>query len=718
MKKTFILLSILIVLTLLGSCAYYNTFYNAKELFKSASSKDLEASGRASRAAQQEYNEVIKKCASLLEYYPNSKYVDDAIYLMAMSFYKKGGSTTQVFEQCDKLIQYFPNSEYYTDAVILKAQTHRDLMRLNEAYSLLETQILNSKNADDEAKILLKMADFYTEDKEYERARFYLNTIIDLHKSSPEYKQASYFVGLNYFAEKNYQEAIKSLEKFLKLKNDREVKYDARYYIALSNYYLKNYSVASKQVKKLIDDEYRKDEKNKITVLQGKILLASGQIDEGIEILNELIEGNQRGKISAETNYILGDYYLTNTDSLRLAIEHFNNVKKADTNSEFVESSVAKSSVASQIQLFRTDNSNLEPKQLVNEQFKLAEYYLDIMHFPDSAMVVYDNIIANKDKFLIIKDSLNIKLDSLITSMNNLSNQTTSMNYEIDSLRTLVLNTNTLTDSLTADSLKTQDPNGEMMLILESQLDTLNTQLDLLRQDSLAVNTRLDNIDEVLLLFDSEYIPFASFVKAYLYIETYKDTASAYQILDFLQENYPESKYTYTIENYLNKGILKLTTRQKEISLQKYEEASQFLETDPDTTIVLLEAVLDTLETEELIKAKMSLGYLYYAQEDTLSAREYFHDLLTNYTLTEEQTAWVTTFFSNNKINKLESLEFDIPEIQTRVEEMSESDSLKNNIDSDKLTEELEEEQLEIKEERNKPVVNTPRSQTPGAVDK
>ena len=718
MKKTFILLSILIVLTLLGSCAYYNTFYNAKELFKSASSKDLEASGRASRAAQQEYNEVIKKCASLLEYYPNSKYVDDAIYLMAMSFYKKGGSTTQVFEQCDKLIQYFPNSEYYTDAVILKAQTHRDLMRLNEAYSLLETQILNSKNADDEAKVLLKMADFYTEDKEYERARFYLNTIIDLHKSSPEYKQASYFVGLNYFAEKNYQEAIKSLEKFLKLKNDREVKYDARYYIALSNYYLKNYSVASKQVKKLIDDEYRKDEKNKITVLQGKILLASGQIDEGIEILNELIEGNQRGKISAETNYILGDYYLTNTDSLRLAIEHFNNVKKADTNSEFVESSVAKSSVASQIQLFRTDNSNLEPKQLVNEQFKLAEYYLDIMHFPDSAMVVYDNIIANKDKFLIIKDSLNIKLDSLITSMNNLSNQTTSMNYEIDSLRTLVLNTNTLTDSLTADSLKTQDPNGEMMLILESQLDTLNTQLDLLRQDSLAVNTRLDNIDEVLLLFDSEYIPFASFVKAYLYIETYKDTASAYQILDFLQENYPESKYTYTIENYLNKGILKLTTRQKEISLQKYEEASQFLETDPDTTIVMLEAVLDTLETEELIKAKMSLGYLYYAQEDTLSAREYFHDLLTNYTLTEEQTSWVTTFFSNNKINKLESLEFDIPEIQTIVEEMPESDSLENNIDNDKLTEELEKEQLEIKEERNKPVVNTPRPQTPGAVDK
>ncbi|MBI9031755.1 tetratricopeptide repeat protein [bacterium] len=724
MKKVFILLALLLVLTLVGGCAYYNTFYNAKKLFADASSQDLEASGRASRAAQQQYNDVIKKCASLIEFYPNSKYVDDAIYLMAQSFYRKGGSTTQVFEQCDKLIQYFPNSEFYTDAIVLKAQTNRDLNRISEAYSLLESQIISPKSQEDKAKVLLKIADFYTEDQEFERARFYLNTIIEEHKSTPEFKQASYFIGLNYLAENNYAEAIKSLERFLRIKNDREIKYDARYYIGLSNYHLKNYSTAIKQVEKLLEDEYRRDEKNKTSVLLGKILLADGQEEAGIEVLNDLIEGNQRGQFSAETNYVLGDYYLTNTDSLALAIKHFNEVKKADTNSPFVESSVAKSSVASQIQLFRDDNSQLEPKQLINEQFKLAEYYLDIMQLPDSALVVYDNIISNKDKFIVLKDSLNIKLDSLNISLGDLSAQVMSMNNEIDSLRTLVLNTNTLADSLTADSLKSQDPNGQRMLALESEKDSLNIKVDVLRRDSLSVDTRLKNIDDVLIAFDEEYIPFASFVKAFLYVDTFKEPSYAYEILTFLQENYPQSKYTYTIENYLNKGSLKLTTREKEISLQKFEEASRYLLEDPDTTIVLLEAVLDTLETDELIKAKMALGYLYYAQDDTLSARRYFQDLVENYSLAEDQTKWVKIFFSDNKINKLESLVFDVPDLESRIEDMTEADSLNSDEENDKLRDELEKEKEEKEKEEEirepqMPLNNTPPPPlAPGAIDK
>lgn len=725
MKKAFILLSIVIVLVILGSCAYYNTFYNAKQLYAEASSADLESSGRASRAAQQQYNDVIKKCASLLEFYPDSKYVDDAIYLMAMSFYKKGGSTTQVFEQCDKLIQYFPNSEFYTDAIILKAQTHRDLNRFDEAYSLLEGQIISPKSPTDEAKVLLKIADFYTEDGQFERARFYLNKIIEEHESTPQYKQASYFIGLNYYTDKNYDEAISSLERFLKIKNDRELKYDARYYLALSNYQLGNFSTSLKQTEKLLDDEYRRDEKNKVSVLLGKVLLDSGQEDRGLEVLNSLIEGNQRGEFSAETNYILGNYYLSYTDSLSLAIKHFNDVKKADTNSEFVESAVAKSSVASQIQLFKDDNTQLEPKQLVNEQFKLAEYYLDIMQLPDSALVVYDNIISNKARFLVLKDSLNLKLDSLKTSLSKLSGRTSTMSNEIDSLRNIVMNTNTLADTLTADSLKTEDPNGERMLTLESELDTLNTQLDLLRRDSLTVNTRLENINEVLIAFDEEYIPFASFVKAFLYVDTFKEPSYAYDILAFLQENYPESKYTYTIENYLSKGSLKLTTRRKEISLEKYNQASRYLLEDPDTTIVLLEAVLDTLETEELIKAKMALGYLYYAQDDTLSARDYFLDLTDNYSLSEKQTSWVSTFFSNNKINKLESLEFDLPDKESNTEDNSDNESVDKDNDGKDRTEDTDqdkekedEDEANTDEEIGLPADNTPPVQIPGAVNK
>lgn len=689
MRKPFLLLLILAIGMLIGSCAYYNTFYNAEKLFAQADARKLEITGRASRTAQQEYNDVIKKCTSLLEFYPNSKYVDAAIYLMAQSFYKKGGSTTQVFEQCDKIILYFPNSEFYTDAVILKAQTLRDLRKVNEAYSLLDEQIINPKSRNDKAKSLLRIAEFYTEDDRFERARFYLNTIINEHRDTPEFKQAAYFIALNYYAEEDYPQVINSMDKFLKIKSDRETKYEARYYIALSNFELGNFNTALKQIRKLKDDEYRKDKKSKITILEGKILLASGEEEDGIETLNELISGNQRGEFSAETNYILGNYYLSYTDSLSLAIKHFNNVKTADANSVFVESSVAKSSVASQIQLFR-ENNDLEPQQLINEQFKLAEYYIDIMALPDSALVVYDNIIKQKPLFRARRDTISLKNDSLLVAIANLDTLTASLTLQVDSLRILVTNTNTLEDTLiVADSLKLVDKNGERMLVLQAELDTLTSELDSLRRDSQTLQTKVDNIDNLLVSYDKEFIPFAYFIKVYLYTNVLDEPELAQVILEYLQANYPESKYTYTIENYLDKGYLKLTTQAKEISLALYEDATMRLNDNPDTTIVLLESIVDTLDTQEAIKAKMALGYLYYAKDDTLSARTYFADCVANHELSQEQADWVSIFFADNKIIKLDSLRFST--------EKDETETTKDSLDVN-LNPEIQDVKDEVKE--------------------
>ena len=399
---------------------------------------------------------------------------------------------------------------------------------------------------------------------------------------------------------------------------------------------------------------------------------------------------------SAETNYILGNYYLSYTDSLSLAIKHFNNVKTADANSVFVESSVAKSSVASQIQLFR-ENNNLEPQQLINEQFKLAEYYIDIMALPDSALVVYDNIIKQKPLFRARRDTISLKNDSLLVAIANLDTLTTSLTLQVDSLRILVTNTNTLEDTLiVADSLKLVDKNGERMLVLQTELDTLTAELDSLRRDSQTLQTKIDNIDNLLVSYDKEFIPFAYFIKVYLYTNVLDEPELAQEILEYLQTNYPESKYTYTIENYLDKGYLKLTTQAKEISLALYEDATMHLNNNPDTTIVLLESIVDTLDVQEAIKAKMALGYLYYAKDDTLSARTYFADCVANHELSKEQAAWVSIFFADNKIIKLDSLKFSI--------EKDETETAKDSLDANPEIKDDKDEEIEKVEDINEKV--------------
>ena len=75
---------------LLSSCAYFNTFYNAEKYFKEADLIRLEKSDKAiPLRAMDNYGKTIQKCKVVLSDYPESKYVNDAILLMAKAqFYR------------------------------------------------------------------------------------------------------------------------------------------------------------------------------------------------------------------------------------------------------------------------------------------------------------------------------------------------------------------------------------------------------------------------------------------------------------------------------------------------------------------------------------------------------------------------------------------------------------------------------------------------------
>ena len=79
------------VCLLLFSCAYFNTFYNAEKYFKDADRLRLEKAGKAiPLRAIDNYGKTIQKCKVVLSEFPDSKYADDAILLMAKAQYYRG----------------------------------------------------------------------------------------------------------------------------------------------------------------------------------------------------------------------------------------------------------------------------------------------------------------------------------------------------------------------------------------------------------------------------------------------------------------------------------------------------------------------------------------------------------------------------------------------------------------------------------------------------
>ena len=115
-------------LFLLSSCAYYNTFFNAKKYFREANKLPL-VKGRSSSEANKKYNKAIKKCGIIITDYKNSKYVDDAVFMLGKIFYFKG------INECDFIIK--ENNSYLPVQVSYDISDYetrkREIKGLNEA---------------------------------------------------------------------------------------------------------------------------------------------------------------------------------------------------------------------------------------------------------------------------------------------------------------------------------------------------------------------------------------------------------------------------------------------------------------------------------------------------------------------------------------------------------------------------------------------------------
>jgi len=108
-----------VIILLLGGCAYYNTFYNARTAY--AEGVRMVDAGNAT-AAKPKFESAIKKSAAVIKNYSKSSWVDDALYLVGLSYFQMG-DYTRAIAKFDNLEAAFPNSPFRDDAQFYKARS-------------------------------------------------------------------------------------------------------------------------------------------------------------------------------------------------------------------------------------------------------------------------------------------------------------------------------------------------------------------------------------------------------------------------------------------------------------------------------------------------------------------------------------------------------------------------------------------------------------------
>ncbi len=663
------LLVLLTLLFIISGCVYYNTFYNAEKYFTEAQEMELNDDGRPKSNAIQKYNKVIKKCGIVLEYYEGSKYTDDALLLMARSFFYIGRNYTQTISTLEDMIKFYPESELVPDAQLYIARAKYEFRKEEEAYDLLHEFLLNVDFKEHHPKALQILADYKLRENDNVQTDYYLSRIIEEYPDSDEYEEAFFLQGKSQNEAGNYEKSNEIFFNLLKSKVARKTKFDAKYFISLNYLLLKEYQHAADYATRLLKDEYRDNKISRIRLIQARSYSGLDNINDAVAILEAITEDNKRSKLSASAFFFLGEIYFDKLKDYSTAIENFNKVKTEDRDSEYVESSISQSVIASQIIQYYNPTSKISAEELINQQFKLAEFYIEYLEMPDSALIVYNDIILQEDRFRIALDTLQVQLDSI--------------SVIIDSLEI-------------ADSLFQIATNDSIKLDEKEEMETYKINLQA-EYDS--INLLLENAKENISLYQLEFVPFAKFTKLWLYKKVLIDSVEVDSIYNELLTNYPDNKYTYAAEQFLaGKDSIVITTKKYINETLEYSNAIDSLETQPEQTIKLLIPIADNIDHEYRYKALYGLGYInYFLLADSLSAKPYFDSVLA-YPENSEFKTEVTKFYDGENFIKISRLPFIEQMIQKKLDdEISEQEKRDKEEEEDskepeKPTEEKKEE--------------------------
>jgi TolA-binding protein len=616
---------ILILVLILSGCVYYNTFFNAKKYFRLAQETPLR-NERPTSQAKANYTKSIQRCAYIIEEYPSSKWVDDALFLLGRCFFYRGNNYRQAIETFEELIDKFPASEFVPEAHIYIAKSNYALRNYVKAKSQLQEFVSNSAFAKHHPEALLLISNYYMDENNPVKAQEFLQTIIDNFPKSEEYQEAFLLQAKTYQEVAEYEKSNQILNQILQARVDKNLKLKARYLIAQNHLDQKNYETAIDIADKLVHEQYTETDRAQTKLILARSYAGFQEYEKAKDLFLLIVHENPRTEISAEAYYYLAEMLFHDLKNYSEAIEYYNSVRQEYSASEYVSDAITKSAIASQIVQYRTDTQNIDVVNLSNQQFKLAEYFIFELDFPDSALVIYDEIIENKA-------FLQTTLDSLETRTNILSNEILQyyppFQEKRDSLA--VVSEMIRQDTLLADSTRT------LILNKMQEYQTNSGQLENMRS----------NMDS----FRNEIIPFAYFCKIWLYENIFSNTQKSLTILNKLKSDFPDNRYTFAAENMLQGESVEFITREEISQKEEYETAIDNL--NSPQSISILKSISENEKHLYFQESLFLLGYLNYFQlADSLQAKTYFDSLINLPEYKEPLVRKLATFYDGENFKQ------------------------------------------------------------------
>jgi tetratricopeptide (TPR) repeat protein len=340
--------AILSALFFLNSCGvwtdfttYFNTYYNARTLFDRTEAEILKlkkdpfefrediklvqqpaAVVQPPRQGQpatqqvsftqlkQDLTKVIEKCSKILQFYKESSYVDDALFITGKAFYyqQEYASAQRKFLE----LASFSESEYKLENKLWLAKTYLQLRSFEEGLSIIE-EVKNESISENEEELLIEASitkiSFFLFREEFKSAIDECNLIIGQIKNDETSALISFQLGKTYLKIGEEENALNSFESVLKYSPTFEIEFETRLEYAKLLKQLGRIDESETVLLDLRDRGKFNNQMDRILIEVGKVFYQKEQNDKALEVFKEVDSTYKNSPTSGIAGFMLGEIY-------------------------------------------------------------------------------------------------------------------------------------------------------------------------------------------------------------------------------------------------------------------------------------------------------------------------------------------------------------------------------------------------------------------------
>ena len=291
------------------SCAYFNTFYNAQDAFKNA--KTIIDNKKYTETdipieAKKFLDEAIINSKVVLQNYPDSRWVEEAYYILAVSSLLKEDYKGSK-EYFSILMDTFPESNYYTESILWLSFCEYSLDRVDSYNNYISKLIDKNKKLNRYQNYIYNqiLAKVSIDKKNTEDVYKYLNLCLK-YSSSDSQKINIYNQFINYSENINdYNTLVDNLEKLYDILEDDRDKKNVKLTALEFHKINKNYSYLITEIERLLNLSSFNDKRLFLNLELGKIYYQMNDYSSAKQIFYNITSDNSKKKETAEAFYLL-----------------------------------------------------------------------------------------------------------------------------------------------------------------------------------------------------------------------------------------------------------------------------------------------------------------------------------------------------------------------------------------------------------------------------